>query len=130
MSLEMIQHRGIRFISGLEGLASVTDADCELGLRALQQRRKNHRIALLMKALQDEERHSVLDETYDEISGDRKTYIHVPIITSRTAARVELTSADTNTNIAWDHKIHQGNKKETDKTQLQAGTRGYKCNPL
>ena len=41
-SLEMLQHRAVRFIARLRGRESVTGACSELGLQPLKQRRKNH----------------------------------------------------------------------------------------
>ena len=48
----------------------VTEACSELGLQPFKQRRRNHRLSLLMKIFQDEERHSALSVAYgDEITG-------------------------------------------------------------
>ena len=44
----------------------------ELGLQPLKQKRRNHRLSLLMKTLQDEERHSTLLVAHDEITEDRQ----------------------------------------------------------
>jgi len=54
-SLEMLQHRFVRFIAGLKGQESVTEACSQLGLQPLKQRRRTHRLNLLMKILQEEE---------------------------------------------------------------------------
>ena len=82
-SLEMLQHRAVRFIARLRGRESVTGACSELGLQPLKQRRKNHRLSLLIKILQDEERHSTLSVAYDEITGDCQKVT----MTTRSAAR-------------------------------------------
>ena len=87
-SLEMLQHRAVRFIARLKGRESVTGACSELGLQPLKQRRKNHRLSLLMKILQDEEQHSILAVAYDKITGDRQRVT----MTTRSAARGEITS--------------------------------------
>ena len=60
----------------------------KLGLQPLKQRRRNHRLSLLMEILQDEERHSTLTVAYDEITGDRQKVT----ITTRSAARGEITT--------------------------------------
>ena len=57
-SLEMLQHKAVRFIARLRGREGVTEACSELGLQPLKQRRRNHRLSLVMKILQGEERHS------------------------------------------------------------------------
>jgi len=54
-SLEMLQHRVVRFIAGLKGQESVTEACSQLGLQPFKQRRRTHRLNLLMKILQEEE---------------------------------------------------------------------------
>jgi len=87
-SLEMIQNRAARFISRIRGRESITEAKAELGLQLLQDRRRNHRLALLMKILEDEDRHSALASAYDEIIESRKG----GAMTTRAAARGELAS--------------------------------------
>ena len=71
-SLEMLQHRAVRFIARLRGRESVMEACSKLGIQTLKQRRRNHKLFLLVKVLQDEERHSTLSIAYDEIAGDRQ----------------------------------------------------------
>lgn len=69
--IEMVQNRAVRFISGLKGRESVSDARCELGLLPLQARRKNHRLTLLTRILQSEATHSTLSSDYDEVVENR-----------------------------------------------------------
>ena len=70
-SLEMLQHRAVRFIARLRGRESVTEACSELSLQLFKQICRHHRLSLLMKILKDEERHST-SVAYDEITGDRQ----------------------------------------------------------
>ena len=56
----------------IRGGESVTEACSELGLQPLKQRRRNHRLSLVMKVLQDEERHLTLSVASDEITGDHQ----------------------------------------------------------
>ena len=80
--IEMVQNRAVRFISRLKGRDSVSKARCELGLQTLQERRKNHRLTLLTGILQAEDTHSLL--------------MTIVTMTTRSAARGELTSISTN----------------------------------
>ena len=57
-SLEKIQSKAVRFIRNLKGRESVTDAKALLGLVPLADRRKDHRVSLLMRILQDDQHHS------------------------------------------------------------------------
>ena len=79
----MLQHRAVRFIARLTGRESVTEACSELGLQPLKKRRRNHRLSLLMKILQNEKRHSTLSIAYDESPE--------VTMTTRSAARGEMT---------------------------------------
>jgi len=65
--IENVQRKAVRFISNLRGRESVSDARQRLGLIPLADRRKNHRITLLLRILRDEQRHHVLSSSYDEI---------------------------------------------------------------
>ena len=86
-TIEMIQNRAVRFIKNLKGRESVTDARDQLGLSSLQDRRKNHRVSLLMKILSNESQHT-LATAYDELLNDRKG----TTVTTRAASRGEPTS--------------------------------------
>ena len=85
----MLQRRAVQVIAILKERKSVTEACSELGLLPLKWRRKNHRLSLLMKILQDQERHSKLSVAYDEVTGDCKK------VTIRSAARGEIRSVYT-----------------------------------
>lgn len=87
-SIENIQRRAVRFISALKGRESVSDARDELSLPTLARRRQNHRVALLHKVLQNEEKHNVLSSSYDEIVNNRSKTTMV----TRAASRGEPTS--------------------------------------
>ena len=80
-SMEMLQHRAVQLIARLRGRESVTEA-CS------KQKRRNHRLSLLMKILQDEKRYLTLSVAYDEITGDHQKVT----MTTRSAARGEITS--------------------------------------
>ena len=67
----MQQHRAVRLIAMLRERESVTEVCSELGLQLLEQRRRNHRLSLLFKLIQDEERHLKLLVAYDEIARRR-----------------------------------------------------------
>ena len=96
-SIEMIQHRAVRFISCLKGRESVTEASSELGLQTLQNRRRNHRLTLLMKILQEEERHSSLALAYDEVSNDKQNMT----MKTRSATRGKLNSVYASTKVYY-----------------------------
>ena len=69
--LEKIQSKAVRFIRNPKGRESVTEAKALLGLVPLVDRRKNHRVSLLMRILQDDQHHGTLSSGYDEIVNDR-----------------------------------------------------------
>ena len=87
-SIEKVQSRAVRFISNLKGRESVSEAKCKLGLKTLADRRKHHRIWLLLKILKDKERHNALLESYDEIVNNRPC-THM---TTRAASKGNLNS--------------------------------------
>jgi hypothetical protein len=86
--IEMLQNRAVRFIANLKGRDSVTDARNKLNLHTLEDRRKNHRVSLLMKILSNESQNNALASAYDELVNDR---INVSM-TTRAAARNQPTS--------------------------------------
>ena len=94
-SMEMVQRRAVRFIDRLSGRVSVSEARSKLGLSPLQDRRKSHRLSLLMRILQDEDHHDALASAYDEIIQDRSNVT----MTTRSATRGEPTSVSASTNI-------------------------------
>jgi len=97
-SLEAVQRRAVRFVKNLKGRESVTDARLELGLPTLEERRRNHRLSLLMRILQDEERHNVLSSSYDEIMNGREA----ATMTTRAASRGEPVSIFASTKAYYD----------------------------
>ena len=70
-SLEKIQSKAVHFIRNLKGRESVTEAKTLLRLVPLADRRKNHRVSLLMRILQNDQHHGTLSSGYDEIVNDR-----------------------------------------------------------
>jgi len=65
---------------------SVSEARDELGLRSLEDRRKNHRLCLLTRILQNEDQHQSQSRAYDKIIEDKE----LVTVTTRVAARGEL----------------------------------------
>jgi len=86
--LELVQNKAIRFVKNIKGRSGVTDGRNSLGLQTLEQRRKNHRLSLLMKILSDEEKHNTLSSAYEEITNCRLA----TTMTTRAAERGEPTS--------------------------------------
>ena len=82
-SLENIQSKAARFISNLKGCESITEAKALLGLIPLADRRKNHRVSLLMRILQDDQHHGTLASGYDEIVNDHASSTMVTRAASR-----------------------------------------------
>jgi len=78
-----MQRKAVHFISNLRGRESVIDARQRLGLIPLADRRKNHRITLLLRILRD-----VLSSNYHEILKSRAD----ANMMTRAASRGELTS--------------------------------------
>jgi hypothetical protein len=87
-SIESIQNRAVRFISNLKGRESLTAAKEQLCLDSLADRRKRHRLGLLMKILQNATDHQTLSSSYDEILNDRK----YATMTTHCAAKGQPTS--------------------------------------
>ena len=87
-AIESIQNRAVRFICKLKGRESTSTAREELGLQTLENRRRDHRLSLLMKILGDEDCHQDLASAYDEIVQNNSQMS----MTTRSAARGELTS--------------------------------------
>ena len=92
-SLEKIQSKAVRFIRNLKGRESVTEAKTLLGLVPLADRRKNHRVSLLMRILQDDQHHGTLSSAYDDIVTGRASSTMV----TRAASRGELISIGSST---------------------------------
>ena len=84
-AIEKVQNMAIRFIKSLKGRDSISKAREELQLLPLKDRRRSHRLALLIKLLSDEEKHRALSTAYDELTRDPA---QINVIT-RSAARSE-----------------------------------------
>lgn len=65
-SLEAVQRRAVRFISGLKGRRSVTEARIFIDLELLELRRKHARMSLMLKILSDD-CHESLIESFNQI---------------------------------------------------------------
>jgi len=86
--IESVQKKAIRYIKNIKGRHGLTEAQTQLQLQTLKERRKAHRISLLMRILSDENKHSTLSSAYDEITNDRNN----TTMTTRSATRGEPTS--------------------------------------
>ena len=85
----MVQKRAVRFISRLKSRDTVSRARYKLGLQTLQEER--HKNPKLTRILQAEDTKSALSSAYEELVDD-----HIATMTTRSAARGELTSISTN----------------------------------
>ena len=86
--IEVTQSKAVRFIKNIKERRGITEARSQLQLQPLKDRRKNHRLSLLMRILSDEDKHEALSSAYDEIIKDRAN----TNMTTRAAARGEPTS--------------------------------------
>lgn len=86
--LELVQNKAVRFIKNIKGRRGVTEARTSLGIQTLQERRKAHRISLLMRILSDQNKHDTLSADYDEIVNCRSQ----ATMKTRAAERGEPTS--------------------------------------
>lgn len=66
-SLEMVQKRAVRFISGLKGVVSISDETQKIGLDTLESRRKNSRMLTLLKILENEALHPILVDFFNNL---------------------------------------------------------------
>ena len=95
-AIEKVQNMAIRFIKSLKGRDSISKARVELQLLPLKDRRRSHRLALLIKLLSDEEKHRALSTAYDdELTRDPA---QINVIT-RSAARGEAPSQHSSSRI-------------------------------
>jgi len=65
--IEMVQNTAVRFIDSIKGREGVTRSKEDLGLDTLQTRRKNQRFNLLMRILSEEDSHSALCASYEQL---------------------------------------------------------------
>ena len=116
--IKLIQNKAIRFIKNIKGRdESVFTARDDLDLISLEKRRRNHRLSLLIRILEDEDRHKTLSKAYDELIQDRK-------YESRAAYRGEPNSIITNLNI-----YHQSFLPRTIRDIRGRGTQAHSNNP-
>ena len=81
--LETFQNKAVRFIKGIKGRHGVTEGRLDLGLNLLADRRRAHRLALLMRILSEEDKHTALSSAYDEITNCRSE----TVMTTRAAQK-------------------------------------------
>lgn len=70
-SIEMVQHKAIRFICNLKGRESISAAADKLEINTLKERRKGNRHSLLLRILSKENNHQALTNSYDKLINDR-----------------------------------------------------------
>jgi hypothetical protein len=70
-AIEHVQSQAVRFIKNIKGRRGVTEGRAQLELKPLKDRRKSHRLSLLMRILSDETRHQTLASAYDELVNSR-----------------------------------------------------------
>ena len=93
--IESVQRKAVRFISTVKGRESVTEARNLLELVPLESRRRNHRMTLLHKILENETSNNTLSSNYDEIVNNRLN----TTMTTRAASRGQLTSISAKTSV-------------------------------
>jgi len=86
--LELVQNKAIRFVKNIKGRRGITEGRDSLELQTLEQRRRNHRLSLLMKILSNEEKNKALASAYEEITNCRQSATMI----TRAASRGEPTS--------------------------------------
>ena len=84
--IELLQNKAISFVRDIKGRSSVSEARSQLQLQSLQDRRKSHRLSLLMTVLSDDTKHQAL--AYKELKNSRKP----TTVSTRAARRGEPTS--------------------------------------
>ena len=67
-SIEAIQDSATRFIANIKGRNHLEETKKRLGLAPLANRRKNHRVNLLLKILGSEDNHPALSSSYEELT--------------------------------------------------------------
>jgi len=73
-ALERVQSQAIRFINKIKGRQGISEAQNKLELQLLKDRRKTHRLSLLMRILSDESKHQTLASAYDELTKNKNKY--------------------------------------------------------
>jgi len=87
----MVQHKAIRFITGLRGIFSVTDAREKLGLQTLETRRRDSRLRLMLNILVNEKLHDPLSQFFNS------HFSSVSGVVTRSSALSIPTAPSTNT---------------------------------
>ena len=68
--IELLQNKATRFVKNIKGRSSVSDARSQL--QSLQDRRKSHRLSLLMRVLSDDTKHQALASSYEEMKNKNR----------------------------------------------------------
>ena len=84
--IELLQNRAIRFVKNIKGHSSVSEAHNQL--QSPQDRRKSHKLSLLMRVLSDDTKHQTLASAYEELTNNKKP----TRVSIRAARRGEPTS--------------------------------------
>ena len=87
-AIEHVQSQAVCFITNDKGRRRVTEGRAQLELKPLKDRRKSHRLSLLIRLLSDETRHQTLTSAYDELVNSRSQTTMI----KRAANRGEPTS--------------------------------------
>ena len=66
-AIEHVQSQAVRFIKNVKGRCGVTEVRTQLELKPLEEKRKPHRLSLLMRILSDKSRHQTLASAYEEL---------------------------------------------------------------
>ena len=69
--IKHVQSQAVRFNKNIKGRRRVTEGRAQLVLKLLKDRRKSHRLSLLMRILSGDTRHQTLASAYDELVNSR-----------------------------------------------------------
>ena len=92
-SIEMGQHKAIRFICNLKSRESISAAANRLEINALKERLEGNRHGLLLRILSRETNHQVLANSYDKLINDRPDDIAITRAASRHPATIYVKSS-------------------------------------
>ena len=84
--IRMVQRRAVRFISNLRSREGVTSEREALGLKLLQDRRKDASVKLLLEILSCDTTHSPLANNFNNITA-RQTALHSHVTRSVTSSK-------------------------------------------
>ena len=82
-SIEMVQHKAIRFICNLKGREIISAAANKLKINTLKERRKGNRHSLLQIRSKEDNNHQALANSYDKLINDRPDDIAITRVASR-----------------------------------------------